>query len=121
MTDMAFKGNVNCTITKLKAGEANVYGEQDTVEISTPAKCGVVRLEVGQEQSSVRVDSSASRAHADEMTAPNARLLFEKTADVAVGDKVTVFGHDLEVLSVFARHQVHGDLDHYQVDLKIWA
>ena len=116
---MAFQGNVRCLIYKLSS-KTNLYGERHLEKTPIEEKCGVIRLEVEQEQTSVRVDSSASRAHADEIRAQS-RILFEKTSQVAIGDKVTVQGQELEVRSVFPRNTVNGELDHYQADLSVWG
>lgn len=116
---MAFKGNVPCTIRKL-TDKTDVYGQRVRDTKGKSAKCGIVRLEVGQEKTSVRVDSSATRAHADEITAQS-RILFERHVDIAIGDQVEVHGYTLEVTSVFPRYTVNGQLDHFQVDLMVWA
>ena len=106
-------------ITKL-AGKTDIYGQRKLESTAKKEMCGVIRLEAEQQQTSVRVDSSASRAHADEVRI-QARILFEKTSVVAVGAKVEVQGHELEVRSVYKRNTVNGELDHYQVDLSIWG
>jgi hypothetical protein len=116
---MSFLPNLNCTVTKL-GPEPDLYG-QSQLGKPTPAKCGVIKLDLMAMQTSVRADSSASRGNADEKTVVG-RLLFPANTDVGLGDKVVVENVNvgLEVLSVFPRHTVHGKLDHHQVDVGVW-
>lgn len=84
------------------------------------ARCGVVKLAVGSEKTSVRTDSSASGGHADEIAA-DARILFRHDVSVAVDDMIEIFNYKLRVMSVFPRHDVTGRFDHYQVDAMVWS
>ena len=77
-------------------------------------------MEIGQLKTSIRADSSASKGQATEITAL-ARILFLPNENIGPRDKVAVSGYELEVESVYPRHDVNGQLDHLQVDLKRWA
>lgn len=83
-------------------------------------RCAIIYLEGQDEKTSVRTDSSASRASAREKQA-RARLLFPKTSTIATGDRVELQNLKLRVIGVFPRHNLQGELDHYQVDLERWA
>lgn len=112
-----FRPNVNCTITPA-SGQTDVFG-QTAMGKPYKARCGIVRLEVGAEKTAVRTDASASGSFAFEITGIS-RLLFEPKYELNTGDKVTVHGFDLEVISLHPRYNVQGKWDHTQVDLKKW-
>lgn len=112
-----FIPNVRCTITTNSGFDQ--YGAR-VAGPSVESMCGIVKLEVGTQRTSVRADSSASRGHNEEAIV-DARLLFSAGTDIQSGYKVRVHGFDLKVLSVFPRYSVNGDFDHWQVDLKNWA
>lgn len=79
-----------------------------------------MKLTSTSEATSVRTDSSASRGASREIVA-DARLLFPQGSEVKIDDRVDVLGHSLKVVSVFPRQALGGRLDHYQVDLMVWA
>jgi len=110
-----FIPNVRCKIAR-RLG-FNTYGKP-SYGAPYDAWCGIVRLEVDSDPTSVRTDSSASRGAAMEETA-TARILFPAHTQLAQGDMVIVSGITLTVQSVWPRHSVLGDLDHWQVDLTI--
>lgn len=114
---MRLRPNLPCTITPLEGWD--VYGQEKFGE-PYEARCGVVRLEQAAMQTSVRADSSASRAYAHELSAQS-RLLFPKSSAIKVGDKVDIEGMALRTESVRPRHDLGGEFDHWQVDLTIWG
>lgn len=114
---MRLRATVPCSITKTVGYD--VYGKEQLGDSYT-AKCAVVKLTQVSEATSVRTDSSASRGAGREIIA-DARLLFPKTTDVGIDDKVEVMGVELKVLSVFPRTTIGGKHDHNQVDLMVWA
>ena len=113
-----FVPNVACTIVSMDQ-PTDLYG-QPVEGDHTSTKCGIVRLEVGVLKTSVRADSSASRGQAIEKVAQS-RLLFLPETKIRPNDRVIVDGFTLEVESVYPRHTIQGELDHWQVDLKLWA
>lgn len=115
-----FKPSVPCVVTPLDVDRPRDQYGQRKLGLPFPEKCGVIRLETGSEHTSVRTDSSASGANADELVNMS-RLLFPKESKVKIGYKITVREFDLEVLSMNKRYTVNGIFDHWQVDLKIWA
>lgn len=100
-------------------GDLDVYGH---FEFEKPfvAYCGVVRLVIGEDKTSVRADSSASRGHADEIITKS-RLLFLGTTLVHVDDLVEVDEIKMKVTDIQRRYDVGGRLDHLQVELEYWA
>lgn len=113
--------SVNCTITKMESGH-DIYGAVKRLSTSRSTKCGVVKLMNERRKSTVRVDSSASRGHADEILA-DARLLFRKNDGefIDAGDKIEISRLTLKVESVRERYTVYGAFDHFEVDANVWA
>jgi len=106
-----------CKVTPSRGFD--LYGQRSSgVPFST--KCAVVKIQVRDDKTAVRADSSASRGYANEETI-DARLLFLPHVKVDKGDKLTLLGVDLRVIEVMPRHDLHGILDHNQVDAVVWA
>lgn len=114
---MRLRATVPCSITPTVGYDR--YGKEQLGNSYT-AKCAIVKLTQLSEPTSVRTDSSASRGAGREVLA-DARLLFPKTTEVSIDDKVEVMGVELRVLSVFPRTTIGGQHDHNQVDLMVWA
>ena len=113
-----FRPNIPCRITSMDQ-PTDMYG-QPTEGKHTDTKCGIIRLEQSSIKTSVRADSSASRGQAIEDTAQS-RLLFPANTVIKAKDRVMVAGFTLEVQSIYPRYDIQGRLDHWQVDLDIWA
>lgn len=113
-----FQPNVLCSLTPAST-ETDMYGNQVMLP-SRPAKCGIVKLNVGDQNVTVRADSSASRGAAQE-TVADAILLFPVIYGVKTDDVIDVIGYKLKVTMVRARHSVNGQLDHHQVEAMVWA
>lgn len=113
-----FRPNVACTVVSMDK-PTDLFG-QPVRGVERKVKCGIVRLEVGILKTSVRADSSASRGQAIEQIA-HSRLLFLPVVVIRPNDLVIVRGFTLEVDSIYPRYDVQGNLDHWQVDLHIWA
>lgn len=106
-----FQPNVNCRVTPMIGHD--VYG--GSLEGSSfDTRCGVVRLEA-----IASPGNGPSGGHAWDDSAI-ARLLFKAPTRLMRGDKVSILGMDLMVLTVFPRHAINGTLDHYQVDCRVW-
>lgn len=105
---------IKCILTK--GGGYDLYGERKAGS-STPERCAIVKLVIGQQHSTVRVDSGATRGGADELRA-DAVLLLPKTSKVAMDDLIAIPSHNvtLRVKSIRPRHSVAGRLDHYQIE-----
>lgn len=90
----------------------NLYSE---ISYDTPIRveCGVVRMPVTAQQTSVRADSSASRGAADEITS-NARILFTVNVSPQINDRFEIAGFKLRCVSREPRYSVAGILDHYE-------
>lgn len=106
---------VKCVVVK-QAGH-DLYGTK--IEgLRYPEKCAVVKLETSQQNTTVRVDSGASRGGADEARA-SAVLLMNKNSKVNIEDTVIVDGVTLRVIKKRHRFNVMGRLDHYQIEAAI--
>ena len=114
---MSLISNTPCVITRTVGKD--IYG-QDQYSDPEDSFCGVVKLDIISEKTTVRTDSSASRGRAHEIEA-DARLLFESHIELDRNDRVDVMGHSLRVVAIFPRLDVHGDHDHNQVDLMAWV
>ena len=112
-----FRPNLKCQVAKLLG--ADMYGKRTYGDYTTQS-FAIVKLEQKTDKTSVRTDSSASRGSAQEILA-DARFLFPKNVDLAEGDRIKFGGFTLTVVSVWPRHRVTGELDHWQVDCNIWA
>ena len=97
----------------------DLYGKR-TYSAWVTKSFGIIKLEQKSEKTSVRTDSSASRGSAQEILA-DARFLFPKDVILKEGDRIQFGGFYLTVVSVFPRHRVTGELDHWQVDCDIWV
>lgn len=82
--------------------------------------CGIVSLNLKSAKSSVRADSSASHAAADQLEA-DAVLMFPSTVPVAIDDVATVAGTRFHVMAVEPRLAIGGRLDHFEVTCMIAA
>ena len=116
---MVFLANVWATLERAAAA-TDVYGR---VTLGSPekVKIAIINLELTREKTSVRTDSSATRGNADEVIATRVRVLFPKSTEPARGDKVTVEGREIKVISVFPRHNIRGVVEHFQVDGDVWS
>lgn len=108
---------IKCVLEK--GGGYDLYGGKKA-GTSTPDRCAIVKLAIGQQHSTVRVDSGATRGGADELRA-DAVLLMPKVSKVAIDDLITIPSHNIKVrvTGIRPRHSVAGRLDHYQVEAKI--
>lgn len=82
--------------------------------------CSVVKLEISDEKTSVRTDSSASRANAHEFQSDAVILLTAKSI-AAINDILIVRGHELKITMIHPRYDVNGILDHHEVAADIWT
>ena len=113
-----FQPNILCSLVQA-SGQTDLYGNP-IMKPARPAKCGIVRLRVGDQNVTVRADSSASRGAAQELVA-DAVLLFPPVYGVQVDDVINLIGYKLKVTQVFPRHTVNGQIDHHQVEAMIWG
>lgn len=97
----------------------NLYGEPD---FNRPIKvpCGIVKLDVVADKTSVRTDSSASRGNADELTTQT-RMLFSPGYGIGIGDKVDFEGILMVITEAFARRDMSGQVDHLDCVLQKWT
>lgn len=108
-----FNPNNTCVLRKATA-TLDVRGERTYLPPKRGVPCAVVSLDLLIDKTSVRADSSGSRGRAEEQQG-DALLLFPTYVTIANLDIVEVDGVTLEVISVFPRRNVLGQLDHFEV------
>ena len=82
--------------------------------------CSLVRLKMTKETTSVRADSSASRARGKEISSESIVLLPPRL-DIQIGDRLEILGFQLEVSAMTPRLDIMGRHDHNEVGLKVWV
>jgi len=112
-----FRPNQNCTIRR-SSSKTDVYG-QPLPGSTVSERCAIVKLNVQNMKSSVRADTTASRGTAQEKQVEALILLDPKTV-ASIDDIMEVHGVVLRIVSMFPRHSVSGQLDHYEVTGTIW-
>lgn len=104
---------VPCTVSK--RGGYDVYGKEVYDGGTYATKCSVVDMAVIDDKTTVRVDSSATKGNAREITI-DARLLMSKNDSIAIGDRIVCMGKSMKIVRISPRHNVVGKLDHYEVE-----
>lgn len=79
----------------------------------------IINFIVGQQDVSIRVDRSASKGKAEEVSG-KFRILTPHNQRIKIGDKVEALNVNLRVNSIFPRYSLDGSLHHKQVDLELW-
>lgn len=113
-----FRPNQNCQIQKA-SGKNDVYG-MPVPGAKLPERLAIIELNILNEKSSVRADTSASRGNAQEMEVISKFLLTKNTA-AEINDILIYGGHSFRVKSMFPRHNLQGVLDHYEVTCTFWS
>lgn len=112
-----FIPNLNCVIRK--KGKPDIYG-QVRAGASHPERCSIVKMRHESGETTVRADSGASRAHAEEFVLTNRILVASRTV-AAIDDQLEVAGFKIRIKSMQPRFDVTGALDHYEVEGEVWA
>lgn len=112
-----FRPNLKCKVAK-QDGQTPTGAKKYSAWTDAPV--AIVKLEQSSNKTSVRTDSSASRGTAQEILA-DARLLFPTFIKLKAGDRVSILGFELTVVSIFPRHAVTGRFDHWEVDCNIYG
>lgn len=110
--------NKKCIIEQ-SSGDTDVYG-QPVPGVRSEERCSVVRLNVVDQKSSVRADSSASRGNAREFQV-DALLLLASNTKARIHDIIIVNGQALKIVGLQPRFNVAGKLDHYEATATIWT
>jgi hypothetical protein len=113
-----FRPNQGCVIFKA-SGKTDVYG-MPLAGTRQAERCSIITLNVKNEKSAVRADTSASRGNARELEV-DAKLLLTKTTVAAIDDVIEVAGTRLRIMSRFPRHDLQGRLDHFEVTCTYWS
>lgn len=112
-----FRPNQTCML-QLSNGH-DIYG-QPRPATRVPERCAIVKLIRSNSKTSVRADSSASRANAEEVQVQSIILLSPATR-AKINDVMEVAGVHLKIEGCFPRHDVQGRLDHVEVSASIWS
>ena len=110
-----FVPNTTCQLYT-RSDTQNLYGGY-TYNDPITVPCAIVSMDLKVSKTSVRADSSASRGRAEEEVG-SARLLFPASTAVKEGDLASVDGYPIEVIRIFSRHDVLGNIDHLQIDFR---
>jgi hypothetical protein len=113
-----FRPNLTCIIS-VSSGETDVYGKPMPATRVTE-RCAIVKLDIKNTKTSVRADTSASRGNARELIADSVILLTKNTV-ANIDDIIEVSGATLRIASKFPRHNVSGELDHYEITATNWS
>jgi hypothetical protein len=113
-----FKPNLRCRI-QIASGKNDVYGQPIPGRFVNE-RCAVVKMEISNEKTSVRADSSASRGNAIEEEVVSIILLTSKT-QANKDDIIEVAGVKLRIVARHPRFDVTGRLDHYQISATMWS
>lgn len=115
--------NTVCVISKRIDKGYDFQGRPKISTSRTKTKCSVIWLKDSRGETSVRVDTSASRSHAEE-TLSDGKFLLKPKADIDLGDivKINVGGNwtQLQVTSIFRRQCVNGNVHHIECEGMIW-
>lgn len=113
-----FRPNQKCRI-QLASGKNDVHGQPTPGRYVTEG-CSIVKIDVTNEKSSVRADSSASRGNAMESEAVSV-ILLTRTTQAKANDIVEVAGYKLRVMGRQPRYDVNGRLDHIEISATMWS
>lgn len=113
-----FKPNLKCRV-QISSGKNDVYG-QPIPGRYVNERCAVVKLNLSNEKSSVRADSSASRGNAIEEEAVSV-ILLPATTQANKDDIIEVAGVKLRISARQPRFDVSGRLDHYEINATMWS
>lgn len=100
----------------------NTYTSTGKKTYGDPVKIGlsVIRLTEGVQKTSVRADSSGTKSFADEEV-EQGRVLVHPRIKPCIEDLMVINGDTFEVQGVRSVYDMHGGIDHYQVELTSWA
>ena len=109
----------NKLVLRLSSGKNDAYG-QPTPGRRVTERCCFVKMDVSDEKTSVRADSSASRGNAHEKTIDAMFLLGPKT-QANMHDIIEFEGVKIKIMSKSPRYDLNGRLDHHEVTGTIWV
>jgi len=113
-----FRPNQTCRI-QLSSGQTDVYGQPLPGRYVTE-RCAVVKLEISNEKTSVRADSSATRGNALEPLVASV-ILLPKTTQAKKDGIIEIAGVKLRIMLRHPRYDVSGQLDHYEIHATMWS
>jgi hypothetical protein len=112
-----FRPNQDCIIQK--RGLNDVYG-MPIPGISVKERCTIVKINIKNEKSSVRADTSASRGNAREFE-DDAEFLLNKNTVAQIDDVILVDGLTFRIMTRFLRKNLQGVPDHVQITCTFWS
>lgn len=112
-----FRPNQDCVILR-SSGKTDVFGMPLPGQ-RVKERCSVIQLNIRNEKSSVRADTSASRGNARELQV-DAKFLLTKTTKAEIDDVIEFGSESFRVAQKFPRHDTQGRLDHYEIVCTFW-
>ncbi len=113
-----FNPNVKCVIHSAN-GNTDVFGMPiETVRINE--LCAIVTMNIKSVATKTKANLSASRGSAMELEADTKILLSPSTA-AKIDDDIHILGNKFRIVSMFARPNLLGQIDHYEVNCSYWT
>lgn len=112
-----FRPKLNCKIERVQTG-TNVYGEREYGDQESSG-CSLISMSIGVDQTTVRVDSGASRGKGYENVG-YIRLAFGPRVGIKKHDKVTVLGETYSVDRVMQQPGRVGCIEYVSAECSIW-
>ncbi len=106
-----FKPVTTCVIST--SSGPDVYG-MPMPSAKVVEKCFVVMLNVSSQKTQLRPQLSSSRGSAAELES-DALILLAANTSAKIDDEITVMGYVLKIASKFARQDLDGNLDHFEI------
>lgn len=113
-----FRANIRCIIESAN-GEHTIYGAPKP-RFKKSERCAVVRMNMQQEPTSVRADSSASRGQAEQRIS-DAEFLLTINTVAEIDDLFSIGDFKFLIIAKEPRFNVFGRLDHYQIQCAVWG
>ena len=112
-----FRPNTTCTISSAN-GQTDVYGSP-LVSVTLIEGCSIAKMVIDEKRSSLRADTSASRGNAREIES-NTVILLTKSTQAQIDDYIAVAGNQFRIMSMSPKHDIIGNLDHYEASCEYW-
>lgn len=104
-----------CTISSTTT---DVTGKEQ-VTGTWPEKCAIVAIQISDEKTQVRTDTSATKGNAKELVC-DAIILLGKNSKAKMNYVIEVEGYKMIIVGMQPRFNIDGRLDHYEMSANIW-
>ena len=112
-----FRPNLKCVV--VKSTKNDLYGMPQPGQRRSEG-FAIIKLDVQNQKTNVRADTSASRGNANELEA-DAKFLLTATTVAEIDDLIEYGGMVFRVMSLFPRHNLRGVLDHFEAGCAYWS